>query len=57
MTNGYGTLNGISSFDANVDASSVLDLVNGPSSMLMNGHGVPAFDSGPSPFFSSHNGS
>lgn len=63
ISNGYGNLNGMSSsnlmssaFDSNVDhATSVLDLVNGSSSLMMNGHG-PSFDPGHSNYYSSHNG-
>lgn len=63
MPNGYGNMNGMGSsnmmsspFDSNVDhATSVMDLVNGSSSLMMSGHG-PSFDPGHSNFFSSHNG-
>lgn len=60
MMDGYGNMNGmtppnmITSFDSSVDASSVLDLVNGSSSLMMNGHGQN-YDSGSS-YFTSHNG-
>lgn len=61
MMNGYGNITGInpsnvmSSYDSNVDTGAVLDLVNGSSGLMMNGHSS-TFDSGPPSFFSPHNG-
>ena len=46
---------GAPSFDSNVEASSVLDLVNGASLPVVNGHNSP-YDNGNSHFFNSHNG-
>lgn len=61
MMTSFRTMNGLtsssmmSSFDSTVDANTVLDLVNGSSGVMMNGHNSN-YDSGPSSFFSSHNG-
>ena len=55
MNGGLASSNMMSTFDSAMDANSVLDLVNGSSGVMMNGHSS-TFDSGPSSFFSSHNG-